>query len=40
MKDSTDNTRVNTAYKKPKGSEEFTKQIDYIDEGDGIIIGD
>ena len=40
MKDSKDNTRVNTTYKKSKSSEEFTKQIDYIDEGDGIIIGD
>lgn len=40
MEDDKKNTRVNTAYKKNKHSEEFTKPIDYIDEGDGIIIGD
>ena len=40
MEDSKKNTRVNTSYKKNKDSEEFTKQIDYIDEGDGIIIED
>ena len=40
MEDTTKNTRVNTTYKKNKNSEEFTKPIDYIDEGDGIIIED
>ena len=38
--DSKDNTRVNQSYKQHKNSEEFTKTIDYIDEGDGIIIED
>ena len=40
MEDSKKNTRINTTYKNNKNSEEFTKPIDYIDEGDGIIIGD
>lgn len=40
MEDDKKSTRVNTTYKKSKNSEEFTKPIDYIDDGDGIIIED
>lgn len=40
MEDDKKNTRVNTTYKQNKTSAEFTKPIDYIDEGDGIIIED
>lgn len=40
MENNKKDARINSTYKTNTNSEEFTKSIDYIDDGDGIIIED